>query len=82
MSNFQNIIFGPLGKESCNLFYFFTAFAFFSLIVFLILSLLLFLKQPKKISFTVLFNGILLFINLLLTYFVNRIFYNICIKTL
>jgi uncharacterized Tic20 family protein len=82
MSQLENLIFGPLGKEACNYFYFLTAFAFFSLVIFFFSAILIVVKRPRTITRGSIFNGVLLFFNLLIAYFVNRVFYNICKKTL
>jgi len=80
--DWNNFIFGPLEKESCKLFYFFTALSFFSIVLFIISFILYSIKQPKNISISTILNCIILLVNLLVTYFVNRIFYNICQKVL
>jgi ABC-type transport system involved in cytochrome bd biosynthesis fused ATPase/permease subunit len=82
MSKLENFIFGPLGTEACNYFYFLTGFAFISIIIFIISAVFMFITKPKTINSSTLFNSLLLLLNLLIAYFVNRVFYNICRKTL
>jgi hypothetical protein len=82
MASFQNLIFGPLSSESCIYFFFITAFFYFLLIVTLIAGILLIIRNPKEINFKVAIHGLLLFFNIFLAYFVNRLLYTMCTKSL
>jgi hypothetical protein len=89
MTNFQqnikNMFFGPLGKESCNFFLFISVIAFFTMIVFaisLLFYIIYMMKKRESITSLHVTNGCLVLFNLFMSYFINRIFYNMCIKTM
>jgi len=82
MSSLQNIIFGPLSSESCIYFFFLTAVFFFFLVVTLIAGILMVIRRPKEFTFKVAVHGLLLFFNIFLAYFVNRLLYTMCNKSL
>jgi len=82
MTNFMTTYFGPLDKSSCVYFLFLTIF-FFSLLVFALLSEILFLvKNFKQVNMRLMTSGILILFNLFLAYFVNRLLYTMCSKSL
>jgi hypothetical protein len=82
MANLQNMFFGPLSSDSCMYFFFLTAFFFFLLVITLIAGILLVIRRPNQINFKVGVNALLLFFNVFLAYFVNRLLYTMCIKSL
>jgi hypothetical protein len=79
MSDFMATFFGPLNKKYCNYFYFLSIILFVFLIVSGISLIALFFKKFDK---TVLFNNSFVLINLFIAYFVNRLFYTICVSSL
>jgi hypothetical protein len=79
MSDFMATFFGPLNKKYCNYFYFLSIILFVFLIVSGISLITLFFKKFDK---TVLFNNSFVLINLFIAYFVNRLFYTICVSSL
>jgi hypothetical protein len=82
MATLQNMIFGPLSSDSCMYFFFLTAFFFFLLVITLIAGILLVIRRPNQINFKVGIHGLLLFFNVFLAYFVNRLLYTMCNKSL
>lgn len=75
-------IYGPLDKQSCIYFLFLTI-VFFIILVFTLLSEILFLiKNYKNITRGNIITGLLMLINIFILYFVNRLFYNMCIRSL
>jgi hypothetical protein len=82
MASLQNMIFGPLSSESCIYFFFLTAVFFFFLVVTLIAGILMVIRRPKEFTFKVAVHGLLLFFNIFLAYFVNRLLYTMCNKSL
>ena len=78
MTEIMNYLFSPIGKEWCMYFYFLSIFAFV-LFVIAILSLLGLLMKGRKVdgftSFFMVFQPFLL-------YFVNRIFYSMCVNSM
>ncbi len=82
MSDFMTTYFGPLDKQSCIYFLFLTMI-FFALLVFTIIGEIIFvIRRYKEINFTVVTSGILLLFNSFIAYFVNRLLYTMCSKSL
>ena len=79
MSNFMTTLFGPLDKKYCVYFYFLSIILFIFLIGSTISLITLFFKKYDK---TVLFNNSFVVVNLLIAYFVNRLFYTMCVSSL
>ena len=82
MADFMNMFFGPLSKEACLYFYFFSvlfgiSFVFVSITVFIFI-----LQNHKKMDMRLCFNLVLLLINVFLVYFVNRLLYSMCSRSL
>jgi hypothetical protein len=82
MSDLINIFFGPLTKNSCFYFLFVTILFFIFLIFFLFAELFYIIKNYKNFNFRMLTNTLLLLSNLFLGYFVNRLLYTMCSKSL
>lgn len=75
-------LFGALGKESCMYFYILSVLSFIML-VFSILAIVVYMfKQRKSMSFMTITHMLVVSINLLIAYFVNRVLHTICTKTL
>ena len=70
--------FGPLDKKYCTYFYFLSIILFVFLVISGISLVALFFKKFDK---TILFNNSFVLINLLIAYFVNRLFYTICVSS-
>ncbi len=82
MSDFMTTYFGPLDKQSCIYFLFLTMI-FFALLVFTIIGEIIYvIRRYKEINFTVVTSGILLLFNSFIAYFVNRLLYTMCSKSL
>jgi hypothetical protein len=82
MSNLQNMIFGPLNSDACLYFYFLTAFFYFLLVISLIAGIIFIVKKPNQFNFNTGMNGLLLLFNIFIAYFVNRLLYTMCSKSL
>ena len=82
MTNLMNIFFGPLDKGSCVYFLIICGIFLFSLIIILFYEILFAFRNFEKLNFKFISNGILLLFNVFLAYFVNRLFYNMCTKSL
>ena len=74
--------FGPLTKDSCNYFLFLSMFFFAALIFTLLGELFFLIKNYNQLNFRVFTSGILLLFNSFLAYFVNRLLYTMCSKSL
>lgn len=78
----MNTYFGPLDKQSCVYFLFLTMLFFAALIFIIFAELLYVIRNYKKINFKVLTHGLLLLFNIFIAYFVNRLLYTMCSKSL
>ena len=82
MNNLMNSFFGPLDKNSCVYFLLLTMF-FFAMLVFSIVAEAIFLlKNFDKLNFRIFTSGLLLLFNAFIAYFVNRLLYTMCSKSL
>ena len=82
MSDFMTTYFGPLDKQSC-VYFLLLSMIFFAVLIFTILTEIVFIfKNFKKIDFTTVSTGILLIFNSFIAYFVNRLLYTMCSKSL
>ena len=74
--------FGPLDRSSCIYFRFLTIF-FFAILVFALFTELLFVvKNFRQLNLRIFTSGILLLFNIFLAYFVNRLLYSMCDRSL
>jgi len=82
MNDLLNTFFGPLNKNSCVYFLLLTVM-FFSILVFAFtIEIIYVVRNFKNLNIRTFMNAILIFFNLFLGYFVNRIFYTMCSKSL
>jgi hypothetical protein len=82
MSDFMNTYFGPLDKKYC-VYFLLMSFSFFVFFCLTLVSEAVFIfRNYNKISFRMLLNGILILFNLFIVYFINRLFYTICTKSI
>lgn len=78
MSNY----FGPLNKDSC-VYFLIICGIFFILLVFSIFANIFWLfKNYKQFNFRVFTGSVVMLFNLFLAYFVNRLLYTMCTKSL
>lgn len=76
---FDNL-FGPLSKNYCFLFYFFSMFGLFALIFFLLTGLFLGVSGKKDSAFYIQLFGVSLMYGIV--YLQNRMFFNMCSHSL
>ena len=82
MSDFMTTYFGPLDKQSC-IYFLFLSMIFFAVLIFTMIGEALYIIQHfKDLNFTVFTSGILLLFNAFIAYFVNRLLYTMCSKSL
>jgi hypothetical protein len=82
MNSFMETYFGPLDKQSC-VYFLFLSMIFFAVLVFAIITEMIFvIKNFKTLNFRILSSGILLLFNAFIAYFVNRLLYTMCSKSL
>ena len=75
-------IYGPLDKQACVYFSALTIFFFIALVFALLTELFFVIKNYKNITGRQVVNGILILFNVFLAYFVNRLLYNMCSRSL
>ena len=81
MNSFKDL-FTPLDKKYCNYFYYISVITycvFIFLVLFFVWSLVF---HYKKIDLYICLNTISIIINTFLAYFVNRLMYSMCVKSL
>ena len=82
MSDFMTTYFGPLDKQSC-VYFLLLSMIFFAVLIFTIFSEVVFIfKNFEKINFRTVSTGVLLIFNSFIAYFVNRLLYTMCSKSL
>lgn len=74
--------FSPLDKSSCNFFLILTIIFFIAFILILFSQIVFIAFNFNKITSKSLFMRMLLLLNVLLGYFVYRLFYSICVSSL
>ena len=79
--NFSSI-YGPLDKQACVYFMFLTVVFFIILVLTLLSEVFFLIKNYKNITRGNIVTGILMLINIFIVYFVNRLLYNMCVKSL
>ena len=82
MSDFMTTYFGPLDKQSC-IYFLFLSMIFFAVLIFTMIGEALYvIKHFKELNFRVVTSGVLLLFNSFIAYFVNRLLYTMCYKSL
>lgn len=81
MNSFKDL-FTPLDKKYCNYFYYISILSYCFFIVILLTTLWCLAFETKKINFMFCMNSFSLMLSTFLAYFVNRLLYSICVKSL
>ena len=85
MTNFMNMYFGPLSKEYCVYFYYLSIFFFFMYVILLIGAIAFIIKNYNnfaKVNLSFVINLGMVLINMLLSYFVNRLLHTMCVNSI
>ena len=82
MGSFTNTFFSPLGPGACVYFMILTVISFILLVISLIADVFYLIKHRKTIKTTDITQGVIILCNMLLAYFVNRLLYSMCSKSL
>lgn len=82
MSNLVTKFFGPLDKGNCIYFLIICGIFFITLVLTLFSELYFVIRHSDKLNFRVVSNGILILFNIFLAYFVNRLLYTMCSRSL
>jgi len=79
---FNDIFFGPLNKDYCVIFYVFTIISFIGICLAIVGGIGFAVNKPKLITMQVGMSGLLILLNLMVVYFIYRLFHTMCIKSL
>ena len=82
MSDFMSNYFGPLDKTNCVYFLIISGIFFILLVVNIFGVTYIFIKDFKKMDFRTVTGGLVMTFNIFLAYFVNRLLYTMCTKSL
>jgi uncharacterized membrane protein YbhN (UPF0104 family) len=82
MSDFITSVTGPLDKQACIYFFAWTMLFFVILVVTFIAEIFILFKDFKHLTRQNVISGILILFNVFLAYFVNRLLYTMCNKSL
>jgi hypothetical protein len=82
MANLIASLFGPLGKDSCMYFYVLSMIFFIVLIITFITEVVYIVQHLKTVNFRIIGSNVLILFNIFIAYFVNRLLYNMCVKSL
>ena len=82
MSDFINSVSGPLDKQACVYFFFWTMLFFVILIFAFLAEMFVLFRDFKHLTRGNIIGGLLLLFNIFLAYFVNRLLYTMCNKAL
>ncbi len=74
----SNYLFGPLGAEYCNYFYFLSVISFVFFIVVLLIVIYHIFSTKKPVDYI---QMVLITFQPFLAYFVNRLFYTMCMNS-
>lgn len=80
--NIENTFFSPLSRDACLYFYLLTVFSFIVIVISVVSGLAYMVTKSSKITFNFITHFILIIINFFLVYFVNRLYYSMCINSL
>ena len=81
----MNMYFGPLSKKYCVYFYYVSIFFFLMYVITLIGAISFIVKNYKdfaKINLSYVINLVMVLINMLLSYFVNRLLHTMCVNSI
>jgi len=81
-NDFMNTFFGPLSKDSCLYFFILTVICFVTLVFVLLTELYFIVMNYNKLNLKSFQHGVLILCNVFIAYFVNRLFYTMCAKSL
>lgn len=82
MSEFMSNYFGPLSIHHCFYFLIISVIFFILFVVAVFADFFWLVKNYKQLNFRILTVGLIMLFNLFLAYFVNRLLYTMCKKSL
>lgn len=75
-------VFGPLDKSACVYFLIVTVFFFISFVIVLGADLLFLVRDFKRLNTRMVASALVLLFNIFIAYFINRLLYTMCSKSL
>ena len=82
MVDFFVSFFSPLDKKACVYFLIISVIFFIGLIFLLLNEIYYIVKNFGRLNFRLISNGLIIIFNIFVAYFVNRLLYTMCNKTL
>jgi len=82
MNSFMANYFGPLDKSACNYFLIISVIFFVALVIALITELMFVFRNYGRLNFRIISNGLLILFNIFIAYFMNRLLYTMCNRSL
>jgi hypothetical protein len=82
MSGLMSFFFGPLDKSACIYFFLISAVFLMSFLLLLGSEIIYLLTNSGKLNIRIVATGVMMLFNAFLAYFVNRLLYTICSKSL
>lgn len=82
MTDFMSTFFGPLDKGACLYFLIISILFFITLLLVLGSELIYIIQNFSRLNFRVLSTGVIVLFNIFVAYFVNRLLYTMCSKSL
>jgi len=82
MSDLMSLFFGPLDKSVCVYFLIISVIFFIGLVFLLLNEVYYIIKNFGKLNFKFISNGVIILFNLFIAYFVNRVLYTMCNRSL
>jgi hypothetical protein len=78
----MTLIYGPLDKSACIYFLIISVLFFISLVLLLGTEIIYIVKNFGKLNFRTVSSGIIILFNVFIAYFVNRLLYTMCNRSL
>ncbi len=78
----MSMFFGPLDKSSCVYFFILTIIFFVGLLILIFNEMIYILQNLNKLNMRMLSSGVIIIFNIFVAYFVNRLLYTMCSKSL
>lgn len=82
MAELLNSITGPLDKRACLYFFVTTMFFFVILVITFLAEMFVLVRDFKSLTRTNIIAGIFMLFNIFMAYFINRLLYTMCNKSL
>ena len=82
MSDLMSLFFGPLDKSGCIYFFIISVIFFLGFVFFLLNEAYYIIKNVGKLDIKTIQTATIIGFNMFIAYFVNRMLYTMCTKTL